>query len=212
MLHAFYQETQNIVKNITWSGLNHSSLSKRSTGCTTQDLGREHSILLSVTNMFCINQVCHGVSRCVKGGSCSSSSLEWKSVDSIKLNEISYYLSKCYRLSNISQITTFSFRKTVHRCVVCVTQCNWVKMWFSHFPVLPFSAEAQVTWGGILKHLLIAYFIDNISAKKISKSIYVCQSYSNSKPKWDFFWDTGVGIWHAISTWHYIDQVRRSRS
>jgi len=76
----FYQKNANIVKNITWSELNHPSLSKRSTGCTTQDLGREHSILLSVTHMLCINQVCHGVSRCVKDGSCSSWSLEWKSM------------------------------------------------------------------------------------------------------------------------------------
>jgi len=32
-----------------------------------------------VTNsrpMVCISQVCHGVSRCVKGGSCCSSNLE----------------------------------------------------------------------------------------------------------------------------------------
>jgi len=35
------------------------------------------------------------------------------------------------------------------------------------FPVLPGSAEAQVIWGGTVKHLLIAYFIDNISAKNI---------------------------------------------
>jgi len=61
---------------ITWSELNHSSLSKRSTGCITQDPGKDHSILLSVTHMLCINQVCHGVSCCVKDGSCSSSRLE----------------------------------------------------------------------------------------------------------------------------------------
>jgi len=54
--------------NITWPELNHPSLSKQLTGCPTQDLGREHSILLSVTHMLCINQVCHGVSRCVKMG------------------------------------------------------------------------------------------------------------------------------------------------
>jgi len=36
--------------------------------CTRQDLGREHSILLSVTHMLCASQVCHGVSRCVEGG------------------------------------------------------------------------------------------------------------------------------------------------
>jgi len=52
MLHSFYQKiTLNIVKNIIWSELNHPSLSKRSTECTTQDLGREHSILLSVTHI-----------------------------------------------------------------------------------------------------------------------------------------------------------------
>jgi len=41
-------------------------------------------------------------------------------------------------------------------------------MQFSCFSVLPGSAEAYVisTSGGIVKHLLIAYFIGNISAKK----------------------------------------------
>jgi len=49
--------------------------------CTHQTvkthLERKHSILLSVTprSMFI---VCHGVGRCVKDGSCSSSSLDWK--------------------------------------------------------------------------------------------------------------------------------------
>jgi len=36
----------------------------------------------------------------------------------------------------------------------------------SCFPVLPGSAEAQVVWGGIVKCLLIAKFIGDISAKK----------------------------------------------
>jgi len=39
-------------------------------------------------------------------------------------------------------------------------------MRFSCFPILPGSVEAQVIWGGIVKHLLIAYFIHNISTKK----------------------------------------------
>jgi len=52
------------------------------------------------------------------------------------------------------------------------------KMWFSCFPFLPGSAEAHVIWGDILKRLLITYFIGNISAKKMSKSVHVCQSYS----------------------------------
>jgi len=53
----------------------------------------EHSILLSVTRMLYVNQVCHGVGSCVKDESCSSSSLEWKLMDYI--NGISYYLTKC---------------------------------------------------------------------------------------------------------------------
>jgi len=39
-------------------------------------------------------------------------------------------------------------------------------MQFLHFPVLPGRAEAQIIEGGIVKRLLIAYFIGNISAKK----------------------------------------------
>jgi len=41
------------------------------------------------------------------------------------------------------------------------------KMQFSRFPVLPGSAEAQVIRWGIVKCVLIAYFIGNISAKNI---------------------------------------------
>jgi len=39
-------------------------------------LERERGILLSVTYTLYVYQVCHGVGRCVKDGSCSSSSLE----------------------------------------------------------------------------------------------------------------------------------------
>ena len=46
---------------------------------------------------------------------------------------------------------------------------------------LPGNAEAHIIWGGTVKRFLIAYFIGNISAKKISKCVHVCQSYS--KPK-----------------------------
>ena len=74
MLFTKKHETQ--LKNITWSELNHTSLSKQPTGCTGQDLGREHSFLLFVTHVLCVSQVCHDVSRYVKDGSCSSSSLD----------------------------------------------------------------------------------------------------------------------------------------
>jgi len=68
MLHAFSSKTRNTIKNITWSDLNHPPLSKRSTGCIRQDLGREHNILLSVTHILCVSHVRHSVSRCVKVG------------------------------------------------------------------------------------------------------------------------------------------------
>jgi len=39
-------------------------------------LKREHSVLQSVTHKLYVYQVCHTVGRCVKDGTCSSSSLE----------------------------------------------------------------------------------------------------------------------------------------
>ena len=61
-------------------------------------------------------------------------------------------------------------------------------MWFSCFPILPGSAEVQVIWGGIVKRLLIAYFIGNISAKNIFNP-FMCVKVIASQ-RWDFFWDT----------------------
>ena len=78
-------------------------------------------ILLSVTHMLYVNQICHGVGRCVKDESCSSMSLsesQWTvlmgyltistNVDAIKV---------------IKYITddNFSFRKTAHCCTVRAT-------------------------------------------------------------------------------------------
>jgi len=56
------------------------------------------------------------------------------------------------------------------------------------FPVLPGSAEAQVIWCGIVKCLLIAYFIGNISAK-IYQNLFTCVKVKGSQ-RWDVFWDT----------------------
>jgi len=88
----------------------------------TTYLEREHSILLSVTRTLYVYQVCHGVRRCVKDGSCSSSSQEWKLMDSI--NGISYYLNKCQTLSNTSHMTFFLFQEDsalVHMHCACNT-------------------------------------------------------------------------------------------
>jgi len=61
-------------------------------------------------------------------------------------------------------------------------------MWFSRFPVLPGSVEAQVIWGGIVKRLLIAYFIGNISAKKCQNPFTRVKVIASQR--WDVFWDT----------------------
>ena len=84
----------------------------------------------------------------------------------------------------------FSFRKTAHRCIVCVTQSNWVKFEIFVFPRLTGSAEAQVTWGGIVKRLLIACFIGNISAKKYQNP-FVCVKVI-ARQRWDVFLRHGV--------------------
>ena len=149
-------------------------------------------ILLSVTHMLYVNRICHGVGRCVKDGSCSSSSLsesQWA--------VLTGYLSISTNVDAITHITddNFSFRKTAHgvqhsptvAALSTNTEFEW-KMWFSCFRVLPGSAEAQVIWGGILKHLLIAYFIGNISAKKYY-NLFVWVKVITSH-RWEVFWDT----------------------
>jgi len=60
-------------------------------------------------------------------------------------------------------------------------------MQFSRFPVLPNSAEAQVIWCGIVKCLLLAYFIGNIFAKKYPNP-FTCVKVIASQ-KLDVFWD-----------------------
>jgi len=102
-------------------------------------------------------------------------------------------------LSNASQMTIFLSRRQRTGVLCCVqhsptaaalstnTAFKW-KMWFSCFPILPGSAEGHVIWGGILKRLLIAYFIGNISAKKY-QTLFTCVKVIASH-RWDVFWDT----------------------
>jgi len=101
------------------------------------------------------------------------------------INGISYYLHKiAHAIKHITDDVFFFQEDTalVHMHCACNTvqllqrsrlHSIWVKMWFSCFPVLPGSAEAQVIWGDILKHILIAYFIGNISAKKY-QNLFMC--------------------------------------
>jgi len=94
-------------------------------------------------------------------------------------------------------MTTFSFRKTAQRCIVCITQSNWVKIWFSCFSVLSGSAEVQVIWGDTVRRLLIACFIGNISAQKYQNPFMCVKVITNQR--WNVFWDTvyNSAQWHA---------------
>jgi len=59
------------------------------------------------------------------------------------INGISYYLNKCYALSNTSQMTIFFFQEDSTQ-VHCV--CNTIQLSeICDFLILPGSAEAQVT-------------------------------------------------------------------
>jgi len=49
------------------------------------------------------------------------------------------------------------------------------------FPILPGSAEAQVICGSIVKHLLIAHFVGNMSAKQHQNPFVRVKSYSKLK-------------------------------
>jgi len=59
------------------------------------------------------------------------------------------------------------------------------EIWFSCFRVLPGSAEAQVIWGGVVKCVLIAYFISNISSKKYQNPFMCVKVIANQR--WDVF-------------------------
>jgi len=66
------------IHTITCLQLNRPSFSQESAVCTKQDLESEYSMLPVCNHTFIVYQVCYGVDRCVKSGSCSLSSLEWK--------------------------------------------------------------------------------------------------------------------------------------
>jgi len=57
------------------------------------------------------------------------------------INRISYSLKKCQTLSNTSQMTIFSFRKTAHRCN---SECNTIQLSEKcDFRVSPFCQVVQ---------------------------------------------------------------------
>jgi len=147
-------------------------------------------ILLSVTHMLYVNQICHGVSRCVKDGSSSSSSLsesQWA-----VLMGCLVILTNVDAMKHITDDNFFSFRKTAHWCTMCLQRSptvaafstNTAFEWKCDFRVSPFCQVVQ-------KHKLFEVACESIFwlptssvtfLPKISKSVHVCQSYSH---RWD---------------------------
>ena len=91
-----------------------------------------------------------------------------------------------YQTHHIWQFFLSGSQRTGALCTLR-SPIEW-KMWSSCFLILPGSAETQVIWGGIVKCLLIAYFIGNISAKKYQNS-FMCVKVIASH-RWDICWDT----------------------
>jgi len=91
------------------------------------------------------------------------------------------YESWIIKIDKIKQLIEF------RQCLLAVFEWKCQK---SCFPFSPGSAEAQGIWGDIEKRLLSAYFIGNIFAKKMSKSVDMRERYS--KPKVCHFLRHGV--------------------
>jgi len=108
MLHTLYQNTRNTLKYRLVTA--EPPFTAKTIDWMNQTGPR---ILLSVTHMHCVNQICHGVGRCAKDGSCSSSGLsesQW--------TVLVGYLTISTNVDAIKHMTdeNFSFRKTAH-CV-----------------------------------------------------------------------------------------------
>ena len=148
--------------------------------------------------MLCVSHVCHAVTCCVKMGVVlrrAWSKSQWTVLTGYLTTSTNV---RRYQTHYTPQMTIFlsERQRTVH-CACNTVQLLQRSRLIQHFSenrlscflVLPGGVEAKFIWGGILKHLLIACFIGNISAKNISKSVHVYQSYS--KPKVGCcFWDT----------------------
>ena len=187
MLHGFSRKKHETVKNSIWSELNHPSpsLSKRSTGCTRQEEGNIASCCLLPTcsvlaKSVTVTVVVQKVRVVLRQAWSKSQRTILMGYLTISRNVRRYQTHQRWQF--------FSFRKTAHRCIVCLTQSNCVKNVIFMFPFLTGSAVAQVIWGGIVKRLSTAYFIYNISAKKYQNP-FTCIKVIASQ-RWDVFWDT----------------------
>jgi len=92
-----------------------------------------------------------------------SEHIDYKTYGVIQQRECESWVKK---IEKIKQLVEFK---------QCTNTAFEGKMQFLLFPVLPGSAEAHVIWRGIVKCLLIAYFVGNISPKNITRSSAIAE-------------------------------------
>jgi len=104
--------------------------------------------------------------------------IDYKTYEVIQEREYELWVKK---IEEIKQLVEFR---------QCTNTAFEGKMQFLCFPVLPGIADAHVIWCGIVKRILTADFITNISAKMYQNPFTYVKTYT--KPKVDIFLRHGV--------------------
>jgi len=112
------------------------------------------------------------------------------------------FLSWTHWLQGLESHTTASVWIMIQKDWRNQAVTGWIlAMQFLFFPILPGSGEAQVIWGGIVKRLLIAYFMHNISAKKYQNLFTCVKIYSKPKVRRFHFFET----WCTVSIPYFLE-------
>lgn len=184
----FAEPTERMLKMKTYSHYhvaiitNQISFTRQLAVCIRLDLGRKYSILVSVTTILNVHQVCHGVGigHCVRNMRCSLSSLEWK----ILLRLLARYLelaaakhvihgsNSCF--SKTGQVNIGSFFvviacqmcQFVPHCIswICVENCrslgsavHW--KWSQRYPNSASVCESKLQFAIVFCNVLQLQFI-----------------------------------------------------
>ena len=220
-----FTKTHETHYNITRLQQSHPSLSKRSTGCTRQDPEREHSILLSVTHMDCVNQVCRGVDRCVEDGVVLSQA--WSESQWTVLMGYLTISTNVRRYQTHHRWQFFSVRKTAHWCTVHATQsnCSSAPSLMQHLSE-KYNFRVSTFCQVIQKHELLLHFawvVDDakcIVVTRVCLSLCVCVCLcvclsAAVRPHYctdpDVNWRRGRGCPLVVHYWTDLQSVHRLR-
>jgi len=144
---------------IARSQLNHTSLSKWSTLCTRQDLGKERSTMQYVTLTLDVYQVCHSVSSCVKIGPVLRQA--WVNINGECCLDIFYCLNKCEMILNMSLMTILFFSNTMNRCVLRSTQSHYCSTKLSTSFLLSYGPVTVQNLASLTAGFMKSYIVSN---------------------------------------------------